>query len=459
MATLLRMPGVSADSDEALLAEWSVKPGSEIKEGEVVAAVETEKAVVDIEADQDAVVHTLLVEDGATVTVGDPIAVLTAPGEDAAEADALVAEIRGSSAAEAPAPAATAPEPAPAPALAAPAPAAPAPAASAPAASAPAAPAAAAPTAAGNGATSGRIFASPIVRKIARENGVDLAALTGTGPGGRIVRRDIEAHLAERAAAPAPAPAPAAPAPAPAPAPAAPAAVGAPAADEGRYTEVPHSKLRRLIASRLTQSKQQAPHFYLRATVRVDDLLALRAQVNEGAQTRVSVNDLVVKAVAKALVAVPEMNVVWTEDAVFQYRSADVAVAIASERGLVTPVLRDADTLSVSQISTRVRDFAARANEGRLQQQELEGGTFAVTNLGMFGVEEFSAIINPPHVGILAVGAATKQPVVDEDGDLTVGTTMTVTLSVDHRPVDGVVAARWLDALKTLLENPLQILL
>lgn len=456
MASFLRMPGVSADSDEALLAGWEVKEGAEIASGDVVASVETEKAIVDIEADQSAVVHTLLVEDGTTVAVGDPIAILLAPGEDDGGAKELLAQLgRSDAAAGEPAASngrATTDLDVPQEAIA--------PETDAEGKEPGVLPAAA--TATAEAAPQGpgeRVFASPIARRIARENGIDPATITGSGPGGRIVRKDVERAVAarsveavERAAAePEAAPAPAAPG---TPAPAAPA----PTTPGAGFTDVPHSKLRRLVASRLAQSKQQAPHFYLRATVRVDDLLALRQQINDAGTTRVSVNDFFVRAVAKALVDVPEMNVVWTEDAVRRYEAADVAVAVASERGLVTPVVRGADTMSLTAIAATVKDYAARANEGRLQQHELEGGTFSVTNLGMFGVEEFAAIINPPHVGILAVGAARREPVVGEDGELTVGTVVRVTLSVDHRPVDGVVAARWLGRLTELLENPLQIL-
>ena len=234
---------------------------------------------------------------------------------------------------------------------------------------------------------------------------------------------------------------------------------GADAAQPPRPTEtaeVPHTRLRRAIAARLTESKQTAPHFYVRATVRADALVALRAEINAG-DVKVSVNDLVVKAVAAAHRAVPEMNVIWTPDAVRTFDTVDVAVAVATDRGLLTPVVRDVTSLSVSAVADRVRDLATRARDGKLKQDELEGGTISVTNLGMYGVEEFAAIINPPHAAILAVGAVRDEPVV-EDGAVVPGQLMTVTLSVDHRPVDGVVAARWLAALKELLEHPVRLL-
>lgn len=460
MARFLKMPGVSADSDAAVLEGWLVEAGASVTAGAAIASVETEKAVVDIEVDDDAVIHALLVESGDTVPVGDPIAVLLAPGEAASEAEALVAQLGGSSAADA-APAEpptidqeeakeavetedttvdvpepqTQTEPATAPqaeVLAAPQ-------------EAPAAPQA--PAAGANGE---RRFASPIARRLAKERGIDIATLSGSGPGGRIVRADVESAAS----------APAAPAAAPASAPAAaPAPASAPVAAPAGGTATPHTRLRRIIASRLQQSKREAPHFYLRRDLRVDALLALRAQVNEGATVRISVNDLFVKAAARALVDVPEMNVIWTDDAVVSYPTADISIAVASERGLVTPTIRGIESLSLTTLSTQIKDAVGRANEGRLQQAELEGGTMSITNLGMFGVDEFSAIINPPQAAILAIGAATRRAVVNDDGELEAGSVVTVTLSVDHRPVDGVVAARWLDRLAQLIASPMQILL
>ncbi|WP_144719519.1 dihydrolipoamide acetyltransferase family protein [Agrococcus jejuensis] len=453
MARFLKMPGVSADSDAAVLEGWLVEAGASVTAGAAIASVETEKAVVDIEVDDDAVIHALLVESGDTVPVGDPIAVLLAPGEAASEAEALVAQLGGSSAADA-APAEpptidqeeakeavetedttvdvpepqTQTEPAAAPQAEAPA--------------APQAPAA--------GANGERRFASPIARRLAKERGIDIATLSGSGPGGRIVRADVESAAS----------APAAPAAAPASAPAAaPAPASAPVAAPAGGTATPHTRLRRIIASRLQQSKREAPHFYLRRDLRVDALLALRAQVNEGATVRISVNDLFVKAAARALVDVPEMNVIWTDDAVVSYPTADISIAVASERGLVTPTIRGIESLSLTTLSTQIKDAVGRANEGRLQQAELEGGTMSITNLGMFGVDEFSAIINPPQAAILAIGAATRRAVVNDEGELEAGSVVTVTLSVDHRPVDGVVAARWLDRLAQLIASPMQILL
>lgn len=451
MARFLKMPGVSADSDAAVLEGWLVEAGASVTAGAAIASVETEKAVVDIEVDDDAVIHALLAESGDTVPVGDPIAVLLAPGEAASEGESLMAQLGGAPAA---------PEPAAAPAIAqeeakeavevedttvdVPEPssqveptsqAEPAPQA------APASPEPATPV----GGSGERRFASPLARRMAKEAGLDLAAIQGTGPGGRIVRADVEA------AASAPeAPAAAAPTEAPA---------SAPVASPAGGTATPHTRLRKVIASRLQQSKREAPHFYLRRDLRVDALLALRAQVNEGSTVRVSVNDLFVKAAARALVDVPEMNVVWTDEAVVSYATADISIAVASDRGLVTPTIRGIESLSLTTLSSQIKDAVGRANEGRLQQAELEGGTMSITNLGMFGVDEFSAIINPPQAAILAIGAATRRAVVNDEGELEAGSVVTVTLSVDHRPVDGVVAARWLDRLAQLVASPMQILL
>lgn len=469
MATFLRMPGVSADSDEAALENWLVAAGASVKKGEAVAAVETEKAVVDIVAELDGVVHTLLAEVGDMVPVGDPIAIVLAVGEDPSAAAELAAQLSGPPAAAEVVPSAPA-----------------ATAASASVAEDEAAPvnpdpvsAEAAQDDASTGSTAdascptgstrtscdpvpkaepkgGRIFASPLARRLAKEYGLSIEHLDGTGPNGRIVRDDVERARASAAT-------PAAPAPAAAPQPAAAQPAPAPAAADVEIPEggdaTPHSKLRRLIANRLQTSKRDAPHFYLEATLRVDELLDLRTQLNGASEIRISVNDLFVKAAALALRDVPELNVIWTPDAVVSFATQDVAVAVASERGLVTPVIADAGALSIGALAARVKDAVTRANEGRLQQSELQGGAISVTNLGMFGVDAFSAIINPPHSAILAVGAARKVPVVLDDDTLGVGTVVTVTLSVDHRPVDGIIAAKWLARLRELIEKPMGLLI
>ncbi len=442
MPRLLRMPEVAAGAAEAVLAEWIVAERAEFAAADTLATVETDKAMVDVAAEDAGVVLKTLVAPGAHVEVGAPIAVLGQPGEVVADIGAVLADLGVA----APAPAesitpAVTPEPsaAPVPQAAAASPAAPARPAAPPVPAAPAGPG-------GNG----RVYASPLARKIARQSGVPVETITGTGPGGRILRRDVEAAIAARPAAPTDA------AP-PAPASAAPVAGAGAAAPGG---DIPHSRQRRAIAERLTESKQTAPHFYLRATIRAGRLAALRAEINTGRDegARVSLNDLVVKAVAAAHQRVPEMNVIWTPDAVRTFATVDVAVAVATDRGLVTPVLRDVTALTITQVAAQTRDLAARARDGQLRQHELDGGTISVSNLGRYGVEEFAAIINPPQAAILAVGAVRDEPVV-EDGAVVPGQVMTVTLSVDHRPVDGVIAARWLAALRELLENPLRILI
>lgn len=419
MAKLLRMPEIAANTPDAVLQEWMVPDNTPFAVDDAVAAVETDKAVVDVPAEEPGVILKRLVDAGARVAVGAPIAVLGTVGEQVADLAGLLAELGVTRAHE---PAAesrghecgtragrTGDSPVP------------------------------------NVGLAGRTFASPLARRLAKEAGLPVEDIVGTGPGGRVVRRDVEAAIAARGPA------------APAPAPAAPAPVVPPAAAGTGYTEVPHSRMRRAIAARLTESKQTAPHFYLRATVRVDKLLKLRERLNKDSTVRVSVNDLIVKAAARAHTLVPEMNVTWTPDAVRQYSSVDIAVAVATERGLLTPVVSDAANRSITSVSTAIADLAARAKDGTLRQDELTGGTLSVTNLGMFGTEEFAAIINPPQAAILAVGAAREEPVA-RLGRLTTATVLRVTLSVDHRPVDGVVAARWLAAFVDTIEKPVRIL-
>jgi pyruvate dehydrogenase E2 component (dihydrolipoamide acetyltransferase) len=448
MPRLLRMPEVAAGAAEAVLAEWLVDERAEFAAADTLATVETDKAMVDVEADDAGVLLSTLVAPGAHVEVGAPIALLGQPGEMVPDIGAVLADLGVAAPAGPSAPAAApAPSVTPVPPVTSVPSATPAPAAASPAPAAP-------DGAAGNG----RVFASPLARKIARQSGLAVESISGTGPGGRILRRDVEAAIAARPAAAAP---PAAAPPAATPAATAPAAApvaGSAAARGGG--DIPHSRQRRAIAARLTESQQTVPHFYLRATVRAGRLAALRAEINTGLAegARVSLNDLVVKAVAAAHQRVPEMNVIWTPDAVRTFATVDVAVAVATDRGLVTPVLRDVTAQTITQVAARTRDLAARARDGQLRQHELDGGTISVSNLGMYGVEEFAAIINPPHAAILAVGAVRDEPVV-EDGAVVPGQVMTVMLSVDHRPVDGVIAARWLAALRELLENPLRVLI
>ncbi|MFC4585327.1 dihydrolipoamide acetyltransferase family protein [Sphaerisporangium corydalis] len=411
MAKLLRMPEVAANAVEAVLQGWSIAENAPFAADEVIATVETEKAVVDVPAEAAGVLLKTLVPEGAGVEVGAPIALLGDPGEKVADLGALLAELG-----LAVPPHVTAPERRDVPDAAA-------------QTGAPAV----------NGVVR-RVFASPLARRMAGEAGIPYEKIVGTGPNGRIVRRDVEAAIAS------------------ANTPAAPVAAGLSwTKASASFTDVPHSRLRRAVASRLTASKQDTPHFYLRGTARVDRLLKLRRRLNDGGQVRISVNDLVIKAAAQAHTLVPAMNVIWTPEAIRSYSTVDLSVAIATERGLVTPVLRSVERMTVSSVATTVRDFADRAKAGRLRQEELEGGTFSVTNLGMFGTEEFAAIINPPQAAILAVGAARTEPVVD-GGKVRAGTVMRVTLSVDHRPVDGAVAAEWMRTFLSLVENPLRIL-
>ena len=284
----------------------------------------------------------------------------------------------------------------------------------------------------------GRIFASPLARRLADEAGVPLSDLVGTGPGGRIVRRDVDA--AATRARPIASPEPAV------------------VATAGRgHTDLPHSRIRRATANRLVESKQTTPHFYLRGSAQVDTLVQVRESLNRGGPVRVSVNDLVVMAAARAHLLVPDMNVIWLPDAIRTFDSVDLAVAVATDRGLVTPVLRSVEQMRASEVARTMQDLTKRAREVRLQADELEGGTCTVTNLGMFGTEEFAAIINPPQSAILAVGAIRAEPVARE-GSVTVADILRVTLSVDHRPIDGVVAAQWLRVFLSLLEDPVQLL-
>ena len=431
MARLMRMPEVAAGGTEAVLHEWSVAEGADFGSEDVLATVETDKAVVDVEAEQPGVVVKLLVAPGSSVEVGAPIAVLAEPGETVDDTDAVLAALGVTSAAAAPPDPEGAPDEPASPEL--------------PAALLPETVAAgglgAVPASKGNGNGNGhgRIFASPLARRLARDAGIPLADLAGSGPGGRIVRRDVEAA---RAAAPPPA---------------APAA-GAPAAPEAAaFTEAPHTPMRRAIARRLTESKQTIPHFTVRATLKVDEMLRLRAGLAE-VGTKVSVTDLLVKAAARAHTAVPRMNAIWTPDATRSFSSVDVSVAVATETGLLTPVLRGVEGRSVADIAASVRDLAERARAGRLRQEELEGGALTITNLGMYGTEEFAAIINPPQSAILAVGAGRQEPVV-VDGALAVATVVRVTLSADHRVIDGALAAEWMTALAESIEQPLRLLL
>ncbi|MCR3738737.1 pyruvate dehydrogenase E2 component (dihydrolipoamide acetyltransferase) [Actinomadura glauciflava] len=426
--TEILMPRLSDTMEEGVISSWQKQPGDEVAVGDVIVDIETDKAVMEYEAYEAGVLEKILVGEGETAAIGAPIAVI-APAGGARPEPAPAAEARPAAEPEA----AAEPEPA------------------VEAASEPAPVATAAPPQTGGRPAASRPPSSPLARRLARDHGIDLNALSGSGPGGRIVRADIEAAV--RAAGPA-APAPAAAAQAPA-APAAPAVQAR--ADDPDVEAVPLNRFRKVAARRLTESKREAPHFYLNREVDAEALLAFRATLNEAlAPAKVSVNDLVVKAVATALREHPAVNVSYTEENLLFHKRVHVGVAVAVEDGLVVPVVRDADRMSVSQIGRETRELAAKARDGKLSAREMSGGTFSVSNLGMFGVDSFSAVINPPEAAILAVGAVRDEPVV-RDGQVVPGKRMTVTLSVDHRATDGATAAKFLARLAELLQNPLLI--
>lgn len=429
MAHLIKLPSVAADADAGTLHQWLKQEGDTVAVGEALAEIETEKAIVEINAEQAGVLGRIVVQAGpASVPINTVIGVLLAPGEDASAIDKALAE-HGAQAAAQPAVA----QPAAAPAAATYAAATPT-AATSTAATSAAAPAARDATADAP-APGTRRFASPLARRLAAQWHVNLLDVQGTGPRGRIVRRDVEAA---RDRAP---------------------VAAAPQSSRAAGRRVPHSGMRRAIARRLTESKQQVPHFYLTVDCRMDALLALRAQANQGGAVKLSVNDFIVRAAALALREVPEVNASWHEDAIEFHAGADISVAVATDGGLVTPIVRDADVKPLSAIAAEIVELAGRAKVNRLKPEEFAGGSLTVSNLGMYGIKQFAAIINPPQAAILAVGAAERRPVVDDNGDLKAATVMTVTLSADHRVVDGAVGARWLAAFRALIEAPVRILL
>jgi len=419
MAELLRMPEVSANLESAILSNWMVAEGDPFEIKDVIAVIETEKAVVDYEIEIAGVLMRRLVTEGDEVLVGDPIAVIGRIGETITDIDVVVSRLLGES--EVPVE----------------------PASASSAMDTPIVPPVS--TDAVHAGTAGvRRFSSPLARKFAREAGLDISGLVGSGPGGRIVRRDVVAAISQSDSAQTSS---------------APISAQAPSANSlpVDYIDTPHSRLRKVIASRLTESKATAPHFYVRGSAEVSSLLRLRQEINEGGDTRVSVNDFLIKAMGKAHLIVPGLNVIWTPEAIRSFSSVDISVAISTEGGLVTPVIRGVEKLSLTEVSRIVKDYAERGRTGRLQQSELEGGTATISNLGMFGTEEFAAIINPPQASILAVGATREEAIV-RDGQLAVGTVLRFTLSVDHRPVDGVLAAEWMSAFSDLLHHPARIL-
>ena len=446
MATAILMPALSPTMTEGKLAQWLKAEGDLVAAGDVLAEIETDKATMEVEAVDEGVLAKIVVPGGTEgVAVNAVIAVLADEGEDAAgvDVDALStmpspATIAAPSAAPSAAPA-SASEPTPAPAPAPPAPVA-----------APTPAPIPLPTPAPTPAPATRVFASPLARRLAGDAGIDLTAVAGSGPRGRIVKKDVEAAIAAG----------------PVPAAVAPAIAGgptlAPAGDlpgMPGYDAIPHSMMRKTIARRLTESKQTAPHFYLTVDCRIDELLDLRKKLNANANDyKLSVNDLIIRAAALALKEVPEANASWFEDAVRMWHTVDISVAVAIEGGLITPIIRGAEGKGLKAISSEMKDLAERARVGKLAPEEYQGGTFSISNLGMFGIKEFSAVINPPQGAILAVGAGEPRPVV-VDGALAVGTVMTCTLSVDHRVVDGAVGAAFMQVFKGLIEEPLKMLL
>ena len=452
MATNILMPALSPTMTEGTLARWLKQEGDQVRAGDVVAEIETDKATMEVEAVDEGVLGKILVPDGtANVKVNAPIGVLVAEGEGvgrgaSAEADAPAAQADGAPQDSGPAPGQTKAAP----------------------------PQAASgrdetQTKAPNGAGAaeeghGRVFASPLARRMAKQAGIDLAGLKGSGPNGRIVRADIEA--AHKGEAPQPS--------------AEPARQGAAAVEPARerpgldapkpaaitapHTMRPHTSMRRTIARRLVESKQFVPHFYVTMDVELDALLRLRADLNARAPAdgpgafKLSVNDLVIKAAAAALRRMPTVNASWTDEGVAEYSDVDISVAVAIPDGLITPIIRKADQKGLAAISSEMKDLADRAKAGKLKPDEYQGGGFSVSNMGMYGVREFAAIINPPQGAILAIGAGEKRPVV-KDGDLAIATVMTCTLSVDHRVIDGALGAEWLALFKSLVEDPLGLLL
>mgnify|MGYP000713571777 CR=1 FL=1 len=443
----ITMPALSPTMEEGNLAKWLVKEGDKVSAGDVIAEIETDKATMEVEAVDEGTVGKIVVQAGTEgVKVNELIAVLLEDGEDAGaieasgggssapakpEADKVPAVPASSPAIEVGAKAATDPLPAP------------------------------------KAADGGRIFSSPLARRLAQLNGLDLKALKGTGPHGRIVKRDIEAAVASGAGKAAPAAAAEAPKAA-----AAPALATGPSADQvlklfdkDSYELVPHDGMRKTIAKRLTESKQTIPHFYVSVDCELDALLALRTQLNDAAAKdrdgkpayKLSVNDMTIKALALALRDVPDANVSWTDEAMVKHKHADVGVAVSIPGGLITPIIRRAEEKPLSIISNEMKDYGKRAKERKLKPEEYQGGTTAVSNMGMMGVKNFSAVVNPPHATILAVGAGEKRPVV-KDGELAVATVMSVTLSTDHRCVDGALGAELLAAFKGYIENPMSML-
>ena len=429
MATNILMPALSPTMTEGKLAKWVKKEGDRIRAGDVIAEIETDKATMEVEAVDEGVLTKILVPEGTEgVAVNSVIAIL-----DGGEA-ALAQTQSHAAAAQTPALGAATP-------------------------GSVKGPGAEPHTPRTNGEAAGRVFASPLARRMAAQAGIDLSRLKGSGPGGRIVKADIDAAIAAaKPVAAAAVPTTAAAAPVPPPTAAAPAAPAAP------HRLVPHSTMRKVIARRLGESKATIPHFYATRDVELDALLKLRAELNarspkEGPGAfKLSVNDLVIKAAALALRRLPAVNASWTDEGMVLYDEVDISVAVSIPDGLITPIIRGADRKGLAAISNEMKDLAARARAGKLKPEEFQGGSFSISNMGMMGVKDFAAIINPPQAAILAVSAGEQRPVVKE-GALAIATVMTVTLSVDHRVIDGALAAEWLGTFKAIIEDPLQMML
>jgi pyruvate dehydrogenase E2 component (dihydrolipoamide acetyltransferase) len=442
------MPALSPTMEKGNLAKWLKKEGDKVKSGDVIAEIETDKATMEVEAVDEGTIAKILVPEGTQdVPVNDVIAVLAGDGED----------VKAAGAAAAPAPkAAEAPKPVAAPTAAAPAPKAPAPTAAPTAAPAPKT---AAPAAQANGHD--RTFSSPLARRLAKEAGIELGRINGSGPHGRVIARDVEEAKSGKGLK------------APAAAPASAAAIAPSMSDKqilalfepDSYEVVPHDGMRRTIAQRLTASVQTVPHFYLTMDCDIGKLLAAREEINASAPKdkekkplyKLSVNDFVIKAMAVALQRIPNCNVSWTESGMLKHKHSDIGVAVAMPGGLITPIIRNAETKSLSTISAEMKDFAARARARKLKPEEYQGGTTAISNLGMYGIKDFTAVINPPHATILAVGTSEERAVV-RGGKIEAAHIMSVTLSCDHRAVDGALGAELIGAFKMLIENPVMMM-
>jgi pyruvate dehydrogenase E2 component (dihydrolipoamide acetyltransferase) len=444
------MPALSPTMEKGNLAKWLKKEGDKVKSGDVIAEIETDKATMEVEAVDEGTIAKILVPEGTQdVPVNDVIAVMAGDGEDV-KAAAGAGAAPAPKAAEAPAP-----KPAAAPAAA------PAPKPAAPAAAPQAAAAAPAPQAAAKTNGHARIFSSPLARRLAKDAGIDLGRINGTGPHGRIIARDVEdAKSGKGLKAPA-----APPAAAPSIAPSMTDKQILSLFEPGSYEIVPHDGMRRTIAQRLTASVQTVPHFYLTIDCEIGKLLAAREQINEAAPKdkekkplyKLSVNDFVIKAMAVALQKIPNCNVSWTEGGMVKHKHSDIGVAVAMPGGLITPIIRKAETKTLSAISNEMKDFAARARARKLKPEEYQGGTTAVSNLGMYGINHFTAVINPPHATILAVGTSEERPVV-RDGKIEIASMMSVTLSCDHRAIDGALGAELIGEFKRLIENPVMMM-